>query len=188
MVGDCVLLRHRAELSRCLTQQICMHLPALLQSSNAPQFSGNAQYWHDVVCGALVRCLQNKDNVMNSMTQLNVEAGYINYCYTQQCLDRTQVACPLFPVACRVFVGVCANVRARVANLAGHVGRRRRCEGWECVRCVCLLLPLSLYFCRCALILSLCWRSNLLRSRTAPRSWWTPGSSAPRTLPAPVAR
>ena len=33
---------------------------------------------------------KDSGNNMNSMTQLNVEAGYINYCYTQQCIDKSQ--------------------------------------------------------------------------------------------------
>ena len=27
---------------------------------------------------------------MNSMTQLNAEASYINYCYSRQCINTTQ--------------------------------------------------------------------------------------------------
>jgi len=33
---------------------------------------------------------ESKDNNMNSMTQLNAEASYINYCYSRQCINTTQ--------------------------------------------------------------------------------------------------
>lgn len=40
---------------------------------------------------------ENKEQQMNSMTALSTEAGYINYCYTMQCLDGTQAPTPVDP-------------------------------------------------------------------------------------------
>ena len=79
---------------------------------------------------------------MNSMTSLNVEAGYINYCYTQQCIDTTKAPVSLKEEG-KEGRGLADSWAQRPQEPPVPHGKVAVCRRWRDAWCVCMCCALD---------------------------------------------